>query len=80
MSTVIGTFTEKSEGKTRFVDSEVSDWAKDRGATHSVETIDGLRPIKLLKTVCYVMVDEDAEGNAVWAKWLIKDLSEGLVV
>lgn len=47
-------------------------WAKDFGATHTlfIGKKDfhgcGTRPAKLLKTVCYVM-DENEEGK--WNKW-----------
>lgn len=31
------------------------------------------RSAKILKTVAYVAVDEDAYGNPVWEKWKIKN-------
>jgi hypothetical protein len=49
-----------------------SEWAQVQGATHTLCTIDGERPARLLKTVAYVGVDEDEYGNCVWEKWQIR--------
>ena len=52
-----------------FLPYSTDSWAKSQGATHTLITIDGDRPAKLLKTVAYIGVDEDAYGNCVWEKW-----------
>lgn len=53
-------------------DGPPSDWAKERGATHTLYCGDGLgegtRPAKLLQTVLYVGTDEVAD-QIVWEKW-----------
>lgn len=57
-------------------DGSPDDWAKEKGATHTLFTGEGpgrgTRPAKLLKTVLFVGVDEDPEGGIVWQKWDIK--------
>lgn len=76
-SLITGEFTEVDHGlvHTFTTSTEVmSDWDFQQGATHRMFTRDGSRPIKLLKTVCYVGVDEDQYGNCVWEKWHIKNL------
>ena len=52
-----------------FLPFSTDDWAKSQGATHTLITIDGDRPARLLKTVAYIGVDEDEFGNCVWEKW-----------
>lgn len=52
-----------------------SEWAKERGATHSLQTIDGWRPAIVLKTVIYVGIDEaehENNGDIEWEKWDIR--------
>jgi len=51
-----------------------SDWAKERGATHSLETIDGPRPAQVYKTFALIGVDESDLGNIVWSRWQIHGL------
>jgi hypothetical protein len=54
-------------------------WSSQRGATHTLwlgyAMSQGTRPAKLLKTVLYVGVDEDALGQIVWEKWQIKTVA-----
>ena len=50
----------------------LNDWSEKHGATHTIFLIDdNTRPAKVLKTVAYVMIDEDASGP-VWEKWQIR--------
>ena len=59
-----------------YLNEAPDDWAKERGATHSVCVNDvvfsPLRGAIVKKTVAYVMIDEDDHGNAVWEKWPLK--------
>jgi hypothetical protein len=53
------------------------EWAKDRGATHTLLLEKGgTRPLKIAKTRAYVGVDESDDGNIVWETWPIKILGE----
>jgi hypothetical protein len=60
-------------------------WSRDRGATHTLivdNTYIGAlftktRPARLLKTVIYVGVDEQAD-DIVWEKWKIKHIYHSL--
>ena len=75
---ILGAFNEKTNGHrfefTSRSDQECGAFAPDYphavfvGPWGSVET----RPARVLKTVAYVVVDEDAEGNPVVEKWAIK--------
>jgi hypothetical protein len=49
------------------------EWSAERGATHTLvlDGDNGSRPLKLLKTVAYVGIDEDENGNIVWEKWSV---------
>jgi hypothetical protein len=47
-------------------------WAKAQGLLFEFDVLDGVRFAQILKTVAYVCVDEDAEGNAVIEKWFLK--------
>lgn len=54
-----------------------SEWARDRGATHSMlSERGGTRPAVLMATRIKVGVDEDAKGNIVWEMWPIINLEE----
>jgi len=73
-----GCFTEKSAGKTHFFRQGEPFWmpekfAKAHGITHTMETLDGDRAIKLLRTVVYVAIDEDEYGVPIFEKWQIRD-------
>lgn len=47
-------------------------WARERGATHTLVLNDGTtRPLRLLKTRCYVGVDELPGGDIEWELWEI---------
>lgn len=50
-------------------------WAIEQGFMHEVDVLDGVRFARVLKTVVYVCVDEDAYGKAVFEKWNIKNHS-----
>ena len=51
-------------------------WAKERGATHSLETIDGPRPAQVYKTFALIGVDEGDLGNIFWERWQISNLKQ----
>ncbi len=73
--TIIGYFTEKNYGNDFEFKSVDCEWLKEQGCTHEI-AVGGVhgspyRGAKLLKTVVYVLVDEDENGN-VWEKWDIK--------
>jgi hypothetical protein len=55
-----------------------SDWAKERGATHSLETIDGPRPAQVYKTFALIGVDESDTEDIVWERWQIGNLRSEL--
>jgi len=71
--TIQGLFIEKEFGQYfEYTDNPkvFSQWDKDQGATHRV-FVGGLgetRPIKVLKTVAYVMSGDEDQ----WIKWNIK--------
>ena len=73
--TVIGSFVEKSAGKTH----EYSLIGEESGAMglrsrhpHKRWALDGFRHARILKTVAYIIVDEDEYGLPVEEKWYIK--------
>ena len=55
-----------------------NEWSKERGATHSLETIDGNRPAQVYKTFALIGVDESDLGNIVWERWQIRNLRSEL--
>ena len=75
MNTVVGCFVEKDFGKTH----EYSLIGEESGAMwlrcrypHKLWTLDGFRHARILKTVAYIVVDEDEYGLPVEEKWYIK--------
>ena len=73
-----GCFTEREAGKTHFFREGIPSWMDEQFArahciTHTMETLDGVRAIKLFKTVAYVAVDEDEFGVPIFKKWQIRD-------
>lgn len=47
-------------------------WSEERGATHTLLCDDGTtRPLRLLKTRCYVGVDELPGGEIKWERWMV---------
>lgn len=71
----VASFVEKSHGHMHCVASVIPGSFAPEGATHIIITRDGYRFIKLLKTVCYVAIDEDSDGKAIWEKWDIRNLT-----
>ena len=70
-------FVEKEVGHRHFCTyGAPNDWAKERGTTHSLETIDGPRPAQVYKTFALIGVDESDLGNIVWARWQISNLNQ----
>ena len=68
-------FVEKEVGLRHYcILGAPSDWAKERGATHTLETIDGPRPAQVYKTFALIGVDESDFGNIVWSRWQINRL------
>ena len=49
-------------------------WGSLHGLTHKVDVLDGQRYAKVLKTVAYIAVDEDPNGQPVLEKWEISRL------
>lgn len=48
-------------------------WAIEQGFMHEIDVGDGgVRFARVLKTVAYICVDEDAAGKAVFQIWKIK--------
>lgn len=72
--TEVAQFTERDYELTHFIAKLIPGVQSPIGATHILLTRDGYRFINLLKTVCYVAVDEDDDGLPVWEKWNIKNL------
>lgn len=74
-----GCFTEKEFGNDfEYVELDSKDtwdvWLMKQGCTHKifVGCNAEMRGCKLLKTVAYILADEDENGN-VWEKWYIKN-------
>jgi hypothetical protein len=75
-NTTITGVKEKQYGLTHEVyDGAPCVWSELQGATHTLYCGEGVgrgtRPAKLLKTILYVGIDEDPQGNIVWDKWSI---------
>ena len=72
--TVIGSFVEKSAGKTHeysLIGDDGLLWLGEE-YPHKLWTLDGYRYARVLKTVAYIVVDEDEYGLPVVQKWNIK--------
>jgi hypothetical protein len=68
---------EKEFGLSHYVyDGAPNEWARERGATHTLDCGEGpgkgTRPVRLLKTVAYIGVDEGPGETIVWEKWFIR--------
>ncbi len=74
LETVVGSFVEKSVGKTHeytFIGDDGLLWMGEV-YPHRLWTLDGFRYARILKTVAYIIVDEDEYGLPVIEKWDIK--------
>jgi len=74
LETVIGSFVEKSVGKTHeysLIGDDGLLWLGEE-YPHKLWTLDGYRYARVLKTVAYIVVDEDEYGLPVVQKWKIK--------
>ena len=61
------------EFKTRFDYCKTSDkWALAHNLPFEIETVDGHRFARILKTVAYVAVDEQEDGAPKLEKWVIR--------
>ena len=76
---IIGCFTEKDKGHLFEYSSNkggfgaLDGWPHRVWVTTPIENIDsGFRYARVLKTVAYIVVDEDEYGDAVIEKWSIK--------
>ena len=72
--TVIGSFVEKSAGMTHeysLIGDDGLLWLGEE-YPHKLWTLDGYRYARVLKTVAYIVVDEDEYGIPVVEKWNIK--------
>lgn len=67
-----GAFQERSYG-IYFSYSQNSDthWLDQKQYPHKISTSDGFRYARVLKTVAYIVVDEDEHGKPVVEKWEI---------
>ena len=74
----IGEFQEVDYGNYFTYSNTNNLWAIEQGFMHQIDVGDGgignggVRFARVLKTVAYVCVDEDAEGKAVFVIWKIK--------
>ena len=68
----IGSFVESEYGHRHYYGPCASAWGIENGLPHEIDTIDGPRCARILKTVAYVAVDEDEYGKPVLEKWTIK--------
>ena len=74
MHTLIGSFVEKSAGMTHeysLIGDDGLLWMGEE-YPHKLWTLDGYRYARVLKTVAYIVVDEDEYGLPVVQKWNIK--------
>jgi hypothetical protein len=74
LDTVVGSFVEKSVGKTHeysLIGDDGLLWMGEE-YPHKLWTLDGYRYARVLKTVAYIVVDEDEYGIPVVQKWAIK--------
>lgn len=74
----VGEFIER-EIKNRFLLIPCNSIDKKQGANFRITSIkfnciEWSRPVKLLKTVVYVGVDENPDGSYKWEKWGIRNL------
>lgn len=75
---IAGIFRNKETGAFfEYLNIVPNEYAEMHGATHSICVNDimssPLRGAIVKKTVAYIMIDEDDNGNPVWEKWAIKD-------
>ena len=75
MHTLVGSFVEKDFGKTHEY-SLIGDDGLFEEYPHKLWTLDGYRYARILKTVAYIIVDEDEYGLPVVEKWAIKQHKE----
>jgi len=74
---VAGTFIEVSaRHQHEYAIGAPTEWAAERGATHTLYTIDGPRPARVKRTVAYIGVDETPEGDIAWERWEIRNHRE----
>jgi hypothetical protein len=69
----VGQFVEKDFGKTHeysLIGDDGLLWMGDE-FPHKLWTLDGFRHARILKTVAYIIVDEDEYGLPVIEKWYI---------
>ena len=76
--TVIGSFVEKSAGKTHeysLIGDDGLLWMGEE-YPHKLWTLDGFRYANIKKTVAYIAIDEDAYGKPIFEKWDIRNHKE----
>lgn len=69
----LGEFTERDFSKAFTYRLTDKAWALENNLPHEIDVLDGTRSARVLKTVVYVAVDEDANGKPVLEKWHIKN-------
>jgi hypothetical protein len=70
-SSLLGSFTEKDVGGRHEYSANTDDMTASWDFPHVLHTFDGIRYARILKTVAYIAVDEDAYGQPVVEKWNI---------
>jgi|TARA_R110000764_G_scaffold466_1_gene1816 hypothetical protein len=73
---VIGSFIEKDVNGWHEYSLNQEEMTNSWEFPHILHTNDGFRYAKVLKTVAYIAVDEDAYGRPVVEKWFIKQHRE----
>ena len=72
---ILGRFDEKEHGN-MFEFSQNNTGMYESEYSHLVWVADGYRYANVLKTVAYVAVDEDADGNFIVEKWQTKNFKK----
>jgi hypothetical protein len=67
-----GDFQERDHGHWFSYALTADEWALANGLPHEIDTIDGVRFARVLKTCVYVAVDEAADGTAVLQRWALR--------
>ena len=73
-TTTVGTFQEKDTGNWFSYSARTcsNDFAPIEDYPHIIDVLDGTRFARVLKTVAYIIVDENSDGDPVVEKWNIK--------
>jgi hypothetical protein len=71
-----GNFVLRANGKTFWFETSKNHWGVQHGYPFEIvfHNTKERRPVKFLKTVAYIVTDEDDSGKPVVEKWAIRDL------